>query len=130
MFFSPFKGVKPEDHEAIVRRAVELDAQERRRGVEAKASPLAKEIARLLREEPEAWKADYPLMRHSNGLDLRTYGPISAYSVTSMTVEKGGKRTDLSGDDVSLLSYAEGEWRGWRNKQHADDILAELTSKI
>lgn len=125
MFGFGLKSKLP-DYE-MMEKVAELDALERRRKSEAEASPLAKEIARMLREEPEKWTAtDSLTMAHGGGLKLTSYISGVTYVGVTMTAEMGGRLVSLSPNDVSLLGYAKGEWSAWRNKKHAEDILADL----
>jgi hypothetical protein len=112
---------------ADIERAAELDRQERRRKNEAESTPLAKEIARMMRDAPEAWTAtDGVTMVNGCGLKVTTFTPDTPYFGLRMVVEKGFFRTELSSADINVISFAQQDWFGWRNKVHADEILAEL----
>lgn len=127
VFGFQFRGYKAPSFEEI-EAAAQRDIQERQRKDEESASPLAKEVTRLMRDFPEAWKDRYPEMENASGLKVSFYYPSTPYLNVTVSVTKGTKTATLSSSDASLLCGARNEWLSWRNKRHAEDIFAELTT--
>jgi hypothetical protein len=113
---------------AEAKNRIDLQEAERMRKCEDASSPLAREIARMLREKPEEWTPTEKGLVHRAGLVIRTVHPASPYGAVTMWAEKGSRSSVLSSDDIAVISHAKQHWHAWRNKRDAGMILAELTN--